>query len=91
MFKLQNRRIRLFPGTTTCNEADSNADTYYLGANFTILSCSNRIADIIYPCDDSYEPTRQGSILSGTTIYTRPNEKSYILIRNETLFIMVES
>ena len=72
-------------GTTSNNESDSNADTCCLGSNFTILSYTNRTADI-YPYNDSYEPVRQVPIVSGATKYDHPNGQSYILIINEVLY-----
>ena len=73
------------PGTKAANEADTNADTCCLGTNFTVLSYTNRTADV-YPYDSSYKPVRSIPIVSGATTYYHPNGKAFILIINEALY-----
>ena len=70
-------RQEISPGTTASNESDSNADTCCLAMNFTVLSYTNRTADV-YPYDDSYEPMTSVPIVSGATTYHHPNGSSYI-------------
>ena len=72
-------------GTKAFNEADSNADTCCLGANFTVLHYTNRTADV-YPYDASYEPVKSVPIVTGATTYHHPNGQAYIIIINEALF-----
>ncbi len=67
------------------NEADSNADTCCLGANFVVISYTSRTADV-YPYDSSYKPIRSVPIVTGATTYHHPNGESYILIINEALY-----
>ena len=73
------------PGTKARNEADTNADTCCLGTNFTVLSYTNRTADV-YPYDSSYEPVRSIPIVTGATTYHHPNGESFIIIINEALY-----
>lgn len=72
-------------GTSANNEADTNADTCCLGSNFTVLSYTNRTADV-YPYDASYEPVKSVPIVSGATTYHHPNGDAFILIINEALY-----
>ena len=72
-------------GTRAINEADTNADTCYLGTNFTVLHYTNRTADV-YPYDASYEPVKSMLIVTGATTYHHPNGEAYIIIINEALF-----
>ena len=68
------------------NKMDSNADTCCLGANFVILSHSNRFADV-YAYDTSLEPTHNVPIVTGVTTYLDPvTGRSYLLIINEGLY-----
>lgn len=73
------------PGTTGNNEADSNADTCCLGTNFTVLSYTNRTADV-YPYDEAYDPITNVPIVTGATVFHHPCGQSYILVVNEALF-----
>ena len=73
------------PGTVGNNEADSNADTCCLGTNFTVISYTNRTADV-YPYDEAYEPITSVPIVSGATVFHHPSGQSYILVVNEALF-----
>lgn len=83
--RINQLRQEISPGTTAPNESDSNADTCCLGMNFTVLSYTNRTADV-YPYDDSYEPMTSVPIVSGATTYHHPNGSSYILVINEALY-----
>ena len=68
------------------NEADSNADTCCLGANFIPIRMTNRTADV-YPYDTSYEPLLNVPIVSGATAWTCPSTRvTYILVLNESLY-----
>ena len=60
------------PGTKAMNEADTNADTFCLGTNFTVLSYTNRTADF-YSYDSSYKPVKSVPIVTGATTYHHPN------------------
>ena len=73
------------PNTVGSNEADTNADTCCLGANFIPISFTNRTADV-YPYDDSYEPAHNIPIVSGATAFDHPDGNTYILIFNESLY-----
>ena len=63
---MQNEDVDGKPGTTAMNEADSNADTCYLGVNFVVLSYTNHTVDV-YPYDTSYKPVKNIPIVSGAT------------------------
>ena len=67
------------------NEADSNADTCCLCANFTVISYTNGTADV-YPYNSFYEPIRSVPMVTGAITYHHPNGESYILIINEALY-----
>ena len=73
------------PGATAPNESDSNADTCCLGINFTVLSYTNRMADV-YPYDSSYQPITNVPIVTGATTYHHHDGNSYILVINEALY-----
>ena len=72
------------PGAMAFNESDSNADTCCLGMNITVLSYTNRTADV-YPYDDSYTPITNVPIVTGATTYHHGDGTSYILVINEAL------
>ena len=73
-------------GNAAMNEADSNADTCCLGANFIPIRMTNRTADV-YPYDTSYEPLLNVPIVSGATAWTCPSTRvTYILVLNESLY-----
>ena len=50
--------------TTDYNEADTNADKWCLGRNFTPIAYTNRSADL-YPYSEAYEPIENVPIVSG--------------------------
>ena len=83
--KISQLRHEVPPGTTASNESDSNADTCCLGHNFTVLSYTNRTADV-YPYNDSYKPKTSITIVTGATMYHHTDGTSYILVINEALF-----
>jgi len=70
--------------TTADNEIDSNADTSVMGANFALLSISQRIADV-YAFDPSL-PSKQIPIATGATVYDHPDGYPILLILNEALW-----
>ena len=73
------------PGAMAFNESDSNVYTCCLGMNFTVLSYTNRTADV-NPYDDSYTPITNVPIVTGTTTYHHGDGTSYILVINEALY-----
>ena len=83
--KISQLKHEVPPGTTASNESDSNADTCCLGHNFTVLSYTNRTADV-YPFDESYKPMTSVPIVTGATTYHHTDGTSYILVINEALF-----
>ena len=83
--KSSQLRHEVPPGTIASNESDSNVDTCCLGHNFTVLSYTNRTADV-YPYDDSYKPMTSIPTVTGATTYHYTDGTSYILVINEDLF-----
>ena len=67
------------PNNYTNNEANTNADTCFLGMKFTAIAYTNRTADV-YPYSNTYEPLENVTIVSGDTTYDHPNGNTYILI-----------
>ena len=72
-------------GAMAINEADTNADTCWLGTNFTVLHYTNRTADV-YPYDATYVLVKRVPIVTGATTYHHPNGEASIIIINEALF-----
>jgi hypothetical protein len=72
------------PHTQADNEADSNADTSVMGANFALLSLSRRTADV-YAFDPSIPPTSV-PIATGATAYDHPDGYPILLIIHEALW-----
>ena len=73
------------PTNIATNEADSNADTCYLGTNFIPIAYTNH-SDYIYPYSDSYEPLENFPIFNKATAYDHPSGSTYIFIFHESLY-----
>jgi len=73
------------PGTEAYVEWDSNADTCCLGANFTILSYLQRIAEV-FPYNSTM-PSVKVPIVTGATAYECPKTReTFIFVVNEGLY-----
>ena len=73
------------PGTVACVEWDSNADTCCLGANFIVLSYTQRIAEV-YPYNPTL-PSVKVPIVSGATAYDCPDTgETFVFVVNEGLY-----
>ena len=73
------------PGTKAYVEWDSNADTCCLGENFTILSYSQRIAEV-FPYDQTM-PSVKVPIVTRETAYACPETgETFIFVVNEGLY-----
>ena len=69
----------------TENETDTNADTCWLGKNFTIISHTSRTG-YVYPYDSSYSPIQNVLIVTSVTAWNDSTGVTYILIIHEVLY-----
>ena len=60
-----------------------NVDTFFLGAKFIPIAFTNRISSV-YPCDTSYYPITNVTIVFGATAYDHDDGNTYILIFHES-------
>lgn len=64
---------------------DTNADTCWLGKNFTIISYTSRTG-YVYPYDSSYSPIQNVLIVTSVTAWNDSTGVTYILIIHEALY-----
>ena len=83
-YKQGNIELSL-PDIKAANEMNTNADTFCLGNNFTIISYKSRAADV-YPYDSSYSPIQNVPIVTGTTTWSDSTGATFILIIHEVLY-----
>jgi hypothetical protein len=69
-------------------ELDAHADTCALGRNFSPLSYTGRVCDVLPYNLEHYESEKNIPIVSGATAYTcQESGQTYILVINEGLWL----
>ena len=71
--------------TTGSNEADTNANTCWIGQNFISIAYTNQLA-YVYPYSEAYETIENVTIIYGDTDHDHMDGNTYILVFHESLY-----